>query len=357
MGLLIRTRKVTLVLIVLTWAVGSAAPSAHAHFGGFIVQIQNGSLIVGQDSETTGGQPNWDTRAVGSLFAPEYYSDLPSFLSLASAPAGTQALPTNTNIYWDFLPMTVGGYTSNLLYWDGQGTNIADVDFGPVPVPAAATDVTMGIYNTTDNASALVSDTPDMLPGALLGVTNSGGSGLRLHRHNYFLLDDGDGIAPTNVEEGVYLIALQLRMPGYGPSRPIFVVPGTYELINGSLPSLQAAVDWVNQNASSLILDGDYAFDGAVDLADHTAWTRQFGTIGPYPLAGDGDYADGNRDGKVDAADYVYWRKLLAAGSGGGALAGSGTSVPEPVSSVIIVWAAAIATLYQRKRVGALSRL
>jgi hypothetical protein len=305
----------------------------NAHFGGFIIQLQDGRLVVGQDAETPGGQPNWNTQAVGSLFAPQQYSDLPSFLSLASAPAGTQPLPPNTNIYWDFLPMTVGGYTSNLLYWNGQGA----VNFGPVPVLPGATDVTIGIYNTTDGTQALVSDTSDMVEGALLGVTNNSGSGLRLHRHNYFLLDDGDGVEPTNVAEGVYLVALQLNMPGYGISKPIFVVPGSYGLVSTSLPTLETAVAWVEENASMLILDGDYDFDGDVDSGDYSTWRSQHGSAGPFPQ--NGDYADGNRDGKVDAADYVVWRKNFTAASASMLVAGSSPFVPEPTSFVLCSWA------------------
>jgi hypothetical protein len=239
--------------------------------------------------------------------------------------------------------MTVGGYTSNLLYWNGQGA----VNFGPVPIPQEATDVTMGIYNTTDGTQALVSDTSDMVEGALLGVTNNSGTGLRLHRHNYYLLDDGDGVAPTNVAEGVYLLALQLDMPGYGVTKPIFVVPGTYGLVSTSLPTLETAVAWVEENADSLIKDGDYNFDGNVDEADHATWRAQFGSTGPFPI--DGDYADGNRDGIVDAADYVFWREHL--GTGAGALsAGPPASVPEPSSQVLFSWTAAAVMFYLLKR-------
>jgi hypothetical protein len=280
---------------------------------------------------------------VGSLFAPQQYSDLPSFLSLASAPVGTQPLPTNTNINWDFLPMTVNGYTSNLLYWDGQGA----VSFGPVPILSGATDVTMGVYNTTDETQALVSDTPDMIEGALLGVTNNSGTGLRLHRHNYFLLDDGDGEAPTIVAEGVYLLALQLDMPGYGISKPIFVVPGTYGLVSTSLSTLNTAVAWVEENAAMLIRDGDYNFDGNIDVADQMTWAQQYGATGPWPI--NGDFADGNRDAIVNAADYVIRRKFQGGGPGGSP-ASTSTTVPEPSVVALLVWIAAAEIQFRRTR-------
>lgn len=347
-----RAKRVTVLSVAFAWATLISVHCADAHFGGFIIQVQDGRLIIGQDAETPGGLPNWNTRAVGSLFAPEQYSDLPSFLSLANPPTGTQAIPTLTSLYWDFVPMTVGGYTSNLLYWNGQGA----VNFGPVPIPSGATDVTVGIYNSTDNTQALVSDTSDMIEGALLGVTNNSPTGLRLHRHNYFLLDDGDGVAPTNVAEGVYLLALQVDSPGYGATKPVFIVPGTYGLVSTSLSTLETAGAWVEENASRLILDGDYDFDGDVDAGDYSTWRRQFGSAGPFPIAG--DYADGNRDGVVNAADYVLWRNNMGSFATSASLknafavhgAVASASVPEPTTLVIFVWAAAARILYSLKR-------
>jgi hypothetical protein len=341
MRILVRQKRMIGMGVLVASMMSAPSHWANAHFGGFLVQARDGYLITGFDSETPGGSDvDWNVRALGSLFSPSYYSDLPSFLSLRDPPPGTQALPPATNIYWDFLPMTANGYTSNLLYWNGQGTTLADVRFGPVPIPPLATDVTMGIYNVTDGASAFVSDTPNMVAGALLGVTDNTGSGLRLHRHNYFLLDDGDGgIPPTNVAEGVYLIALQLRMPGFGTSRPFYVVPGTYQLIAQSLDSLNAAVAWVGQNADLLIRPGDYNFDGIVNQADHMTWMAQFGSSGPCPI--NGDCADGNRDGPINAADYVFWRKVAGgAGLSAGLPLGRPTYVPEPSSLMLTGWAA-----------------
>lgn len=342
---------------MLAWAVlvgmSLVSPLARAHFGGIIIQLQDGYLITGLDNEEPGSVPFWDVRAFGSNFSPAYYSDLPSFLSLRDAPAGTQALPPATPIYWDFLPMTTGGYTSNLLYWNGQG---ATVSFGPVPVPPGVTDVTMGIYNVTDGGSAIVSDTPQMVPGALLGVTDNTGSRLRLHRHNYYLLDDADSSPATNVAEGVYLIALQLRMPGYGTSRPFFVVPGTFGLVSQSPGSLNTALQWVEENANLLILEGDYNFDGNVDQADFQAWRGQFGSMGPYPV--NGGYADGNRNTRVDAADYVVWRKnvgvSIVTGATGGsvpdAAGGVAAWVPEPSFLALFGVAASAWMLVWRKQ-------
>lgn len=319
-------------MIGLTLLAGILPRDVEAHNGGIVIQLQNNAIVVGSDNEQPGTIPDMTARVFPSLFRPELYGqDIPSFLSLSDAPVGTDPLPPGVNVYWDFLPMNVNGVTSNLLYWNGQGTTVDSVHFAAVPQAG----VTMGLYNVTDpgNYSATVSGTPDMVPGSLLGVTDALGSGLRLHRHNWFLLDDGDGgIPPTVVPEGVYLIAMQLRIDGYGTSVPFYVVPGTYDLISTSLPSLDAAVAWVKQHTDTLILPGDYNFDGIVDAADHAAWKAQFGSTGPYPV--NGDYADGNRDTVVDAGDYIVWRKNLGAMSTGTALVG-GATVPEPTAVML----------------------
>jgi hypothetical protein len=349
-----RAKQIIWNAIVLGWMLVIATPWANAHFGGYIIQAQDGRLIIGQDAESPGEQPDWNTQAVGSLFSPDQFSDLPSFLSLASPPSGTQALPINTNLYWDFVPMTTGGYTSNLLYWNGQGA----VNFGPVPIPSGATDVTIGIYNTTDvgNPFATVSDTPNMLEGALLGRTNNSGTGLRLHRHNFIALDDGDLEPTLFVDEGIYLLAMQVEMPGYGITKPIFIVPGTYGLISqpegAGLAKLNTAVAWVEENAGLLIRDGDYNFNGAVDAADHATWAQQYGmqqgsAASPWPL--NGDFADGNRDAIINAADYVTWRKFAMSG-GGGSLSNSLTTVPEPHTFAILGLASAALFVSMRKR-------
>src|SRR5262245_51789976 len=108
--------------------------SASAHNGGVVVQLKNNKIVVGSDTEQPGDLPDMTARVFSSLFRPDLYGqDIPSFLSLSAAPAGTDPLPPVTNVYWDYLPMTVNGVTSNLLYWNGQGTTVGSVNFGAVP--------------------------------------------------------------------------------------------------------------------------------------------------------------------------------------------------------------------------------
>ena len=168
--------------------------------------------------------------------------------------------------------MTTVGVTSNLLYWDGQGTLPGDVEFGPVPQAG----VTMTLYGRNFEP-ATVDGAAEMVRGKTINQTIAPGSPLRLHGHRFFVLDDGDGLESTVPPVGVYLVALQLRMEGFIASDPFFVafgIPGT------SLTALDSAArPWLLDHVDSLVLEGDYDFDGDVDQADYmvsrTVWLER----------------------------------------------------------------------------------
>ena len=63
-----------------------------------------------------------------------------------------------------------------------------------------------------------------------------------------------------------------------------------------------------------------------MDNFDYQVWRTQYGKTGVLT-------ADGNGDGVVDAADYVYWRNNKTGGSG----AGEAAAVPEPGSLAMFV--------------------
>jgi hypothetical protein len=71
--------------------------------------------------------------------------------------------------------------------------------------------------------------------------------------------------------------------------------------------------------------EGDFNVDGKVDANDFVEWRKAFGLSTPDKM-----YADANHDGVVDAADYVLWRRAL---QGGGSL---NPAVPEPSSVCLI---------------------
>lgn len=98
---------------------------------------------------------------------------------------------------------------------------------------------------------------------------------------------------------------------------------------SGGLPTGQREFFFNN-----LVLDnpptfvaGDYNRNGAVDAADFLLWRV---TIGDTVTIGSG--ADGNSDGVVNELDYAVWRQHFGAVSGNGM--GAVAAVPEPSSMI-----------------------
>ncbi len=90
------------------------------------------------------------------------------------------------------------------------------------------------------------------------------------------------------------------------------------------------------------LLPGDYTADGFVNEDDIAAWRAAFGSSGSNLLA------DGNKDGVVDAADYVIVRKYLGtsvhdSGNGSG-------NVPEPATAYLLAFTVAVYFLRPRRR-------
>jgi hypothetical protein len=110
---------------------------------------------------------------------------------------------------------------------------------------------------------------------------------------------------------------------------------------NTMLPTFGGAIGWqMIYDAGSVVAlvshHGDFNRDGAVDAADYVLWRKTVGT--QAALAGDG--ADGNHNGWIDQGDYLVWRNAIGlpagAGSGGARSGGeNGTPVPEPAA---IAW-------------------
>jgi hypothetical protein len=80
---------------------------------------------------------------------------------------------------------------------------------------------------------------------------------------------------------------------------------------------------------------GDYNRNGIVDAADYIVWRKMFGQLGT------GLAADGDLSGAVDAGDYNVWRENFGqAAPGAGAAQPFETGVPEPSSMMLVATAA-----------------
>jgi hypothetical protein len=84
-------------------------------------------------------------------------------------------------------------------------------------------------------------------------------------------------------------------------------------------------------------LAGDYNRDGVVNAGDYLQWRSQYG------MAGEGLSADGNRNGVVDTADFIIWRKNAPPGSAA-EVAGA---VPEPSCICLAVAMMSIFAFYR----------
>ncbi len=70
---------------------------------------------------------------------------------------------------------------------------------------------------------------------------------------------------------------------------------------------------------------GDYDADGEIGAGDFDYWSSSFGEqVTP------GDGADGNGDGVVNAADYVFLRKRIESQGASGGAAGDSAATPQP---------------------------
>jgi beta-glucanase (GH16 family) len=169
---------------------------------------------------------------------------------------------------------------------------------------------------------------------------------------NYTTTDNG---TPVNFHSGFHTYAVeweatQLRFYVDGvlhytvretASRPIFENPMNIILnlaVGGDFggdPNATTVfpqhmdVDYVRVWQRQTGLSGDYNSDGRVDAADYVIWRKTNGAEG-IGLA-----ADGSGNGTVNEDDYLVWRQIFGATTGA---AGSAATVPEPyVSSLVAV--------------------
>jgi hypothetical protein len=225
------------------------------------------------------------SRVFDGRFDSFYSVNNPGFTALSTG----ATLPGGKALSWDFLPMTALGYTSTLLYWDGQGEM---ANFGATPTP----DYSLSLYGGNGSASADGGDS--LVPGASIGTTSASGA---IHQHRYFFLDDnGDGQNTTLPLSGYYVIAMQLRIAGLDTSDPFFLVWGTPD--SDALKQAQVAIPWVSNRVDSLVgggLEGDFNDDGVVNAADYTVyrdnqrnlltagvlpqWSDNYGAVAPAP--------------------------------------------------------------------------
>jgi T5SS/PEP-CTERM-associated repeat protein len=88
---------------------------------------------------------------------------------------------------------------------------------------------------------------------------------------------------------------------------------------------------------------GDYNRNGVIDSADYVLWRKTINQSG-NALA-----ADGNNNGIIDPIDFTIWRNSYGAQAGPGAGANFGAHIPEPASFLMLFIAAANLALLRRR--------
>jgi hypothetical protein len=157
--------------------------------------------------------------------------------------AGASALPPGLPLGFNVLSGADFELSGNLTYWNGIGA----VQFGLLPSGES-------IALSFSSSSVSIGGSLGEQPGFTIQTPGATGA---VHRHLSSVIS-GTGI-PAN---GIYLMALELTVPGLEDSLPFFFV---YK--NGVAESAQnLAIDWVKSNLIYPL--GDFNLDHSVSTAD-----------------------------------------------------------------------------------------
>lgn len=115
------------------------------------------------------------------------------------------------------------------------------------------------------------------------------------------------------------------------------------------LPILASGLAWdLVYNASSValrvVMQGDYNRDNRVDAADYVVWRRTLNQTVP-----NGEGADGNYDGVINGLDYDVWRGNFGASSGTSS-SNEAVQVPEPIGTLTLAVSAIWLTVWRREK-------
>jgi hypothetical protein len=229
---------------------------------------------------------------------------------------------SHSAVLLDNTPATAGPYsveTNGTL--GGGGSTVSTVSLAgtlaPGPVGASGTFTLGGLsltggtldfqLNATNHTAGsgindLIIDTDalDLTGGATLNVTGIGGG---LTAGDYDLIQFTGGLT------------------GDASNITIFTIP----LATGLSASIVIDSDSVNLHIAAG-LSGDYNGDGKVDAADYVIWRKDPASHGGTP------------------AGYNTWRANFGTGNGAGSALSSGAAVPEPAGAMLMTFAVAVSS-------------
>jgi hypothetical protein len=206
--------------------------------------------------------------------------------------------------YWsidgDSQSQFVEGAFKMFLNYNGTGGKVGDTSVASTTSNLDQTSIHATVDATNPNRMVVVAINRTGSPVTTgIAITND-----RVfdHAEVYQLTDGTSGSNPYTITHGAdielnLLNAFQYTLPAWSVS--------TLVLISDGLP-------------------GDFNRDGKVDASDYVVWRKQNG------LTGNDLAADANEDNVVDIKDYNFWRANLGRTDGAGI--GSAEAVPEPAA-------------------------
>jgi hypothetical protein len=221
-------------IAVLVSLLGAASARSHED----VVPYMVGSQIVTGGHDDVSGANNLTQRVFGYDFGEEigdpYVIGDPGFNNGSFA---VGVFPNDGLLPADGTNYTLGfDVVTNLLYWDGAGG---------VSFVAAPDDVSLGLnkgsFTVLVDALGPSGTVPSI--GVVPEIADTGFGRIHQHLESQLHFIDGTNPADPNAPDGIYLVGLQLKLPGsrLADSDPIYVVynNGLDEAVH------DAAIEWV----------------------------------------------------------------------------------------------------------------
>ncbi len=227
-----------------------------------------------------------------------------------------------------------GVFTDNYLRYDGDSWSRA-VNIGAETDTGSFTFARNGWLNTADPTSA--GSTPS-LPAAEADGQYGVAAPWDADEPMRWSFDWGEWIVPLDAADTTLPVTNHQELLLATPGADGLFDPAAADPLSGDWLLRPASEDLATNAFEPAVLirpascgicqtvAGDYDRNGLVDSADRSLWAQQYG------YAGDGALADGNGDGRVDAADYTVWRDAM--------VPAPAAVIPEPAGPALVLFAA-----------------